>query len=152
MYQNCCDNGETMPSYYLQTLAGNAYSTDWDFSRYVPDMMIINLGTNDFNHDSGPAWEANFSATYVEFVANATARYKKPALPIFVAQGPMNCGAALNGSLQVTIKAINAAGGKATYLNMCGPPNDGCGGHPGVLGHQGMFNLALPQIKAVMNW
>ena len=43
MYQNCCDNGETMPSYYLQTLAGRAYSTDWDFSRYVPDMMIINL-------------------------------------------------------------------------------------------------------------
>jgi hypothetical protein len=67
MYENCCDNGETMPSYYLQTLggaaqgksgrggassavsrlptpAGNAYSTDWDFLRYVPDMMLINLG------------------------------------------------------------------------------------------------------------
>jgi len=81
MYVNCCDNGETMPSYYLQTLAGRAYSTDWDFARYVPDMMIINLvspyllpppllpppllfshsplrppsgmqGTNDFGHDS----------------------------------------------------------------------------------------------------
>lgn len=44
MYENCCDNGETMPSYYLQTLGWNAYVSDWDFSRYVPDMMIINLG------------------------------------------------------------------------------------------------------------
>lgn len=33
-----------MPSYYLQTRGGTAYSNDWDFSRYTPDMMIINLG------------------------------------------------------------------------------------------------------------
>ena len=45
MYANCCDNGETMPSYYLQTRGGNAYATDWDFTRFVPDAMIINLGT-----------------------------------------------------------------------------------------------------------
>jgi len=141
-----------VPSYYLQTLAGRPYSTDWDFTRYVPDMMLINLGTNDFGHDSGPSWEAAFSATYVNFVANATARYNKPTLPIFVAQGPMNCGPQLNASLHVAIDAINAAGGRATYLDMCGPPNDGCGGHPGVVGHQQMYQMALPQIKAVMGW
>ena len=44
MYVNCCDNGITMPSLYLQTRGGTSYSTDWDFSRYTPDMMIINLG------------------------------------------------------------------------------------------------------------
>ena len=44
MYENCCDSGEKMPSYYLQTLGGTPYATDWDFSRFVPDMMLINLG------------------------------------------------------------------------------------------------------------
>ena len=44
MYENCCDSGETMPSYYLQTRGGNAYATDWDFGRFVPDAIIINLG------------------------------------------------------------------------------------------------------------
>ena len=44
--QNCCDNGITMPSLYLQTRGGTAYSTDWDFTRFVPDAIIINLGTN----------------------------------------------------------------------------------------------------------
>jgi len=39
MYQNCCDSGEKMPSYYLQTLAGNAYSTDWSFPA-APDLML----------------------------------------------------------------------------------------------------------------
>lgn len=43
MYENCCDNGETMPSYYLQTRGGSAYATDWDFSRFVPDALVINL-------------------------------------------------------------------------------------------------------------
>ena len=128
MYENCCDNGETMPSYYLQTLGGRAYTTDWDFSRFTPDMFICNLGTNDFGHDSGPAWEAAFSATYAAFIHNVTTRYNRPKLPIFVAQGPMNCRAPLNASLQVAIAAINAAGGNAHYLNLCGPPNDGCGG------------------------
>jgi lysophospholipase L1-like esterase len=152
MYQNCCDNGETMPSYYLQTLAGKAYSTDWDFTRYVPDAIIINLGTNDFGHDSGPAWEAAFTSTYVQWVQNATTRYGNPKLPIFVSQGPMNNGAPLYNALQSAIKTINAAGGAATYLDMRGPPNDGCGGHPGVAGHMGMFEMAQPVIKAVMGW
>ena len=163
MYVNCCDNGETMPSYYLQTRGGTAYSNDWDFSRYTPDMMIINLGeapratpppsflpshsaqprrvalltprrfsahtpgpgagTNDFGHDSGPSWEAAFSATYVSFVLNATQmHYKQPKMPVFVAQGPMNNGAPLHDALQVAIAAINQAGGK---LVPCGAARRG---------------------------
>ncbi len=35
-----------MPSYYLQTRGGTPYSTDWDFTRFVPDAILINLGTN----------------------------------------------------------------------------------------------------------
>jgi len=152
MYQNCCDNGETMPAYYLQTLGGDHYTMDWDFTRYVPQAMIINLGTNDFGHDSGPIWEKAFTDTYVDFVFNATRRYKQPKMPIFVAQGPMNCNANLNNSLHNAIQMINAGGGNAYYLNVCGPPNDGCGGHPGVVGHFEMFEQARPVIAKVMGW
>lgn len=141
-----------MPSLYQQTLGSAAYVFDWDFSRWIPDMVLINLGTNDFGHDSGPAWEAAFTATYVQFVANATARYHAPKLPIFVAQGPMNCGAPLKAALEKAISGINGAGGNAHFLDVCGPPNDGCGGHPGVRGHRGMFEMAQPQIAAVMGW
>ena len=44
--------------------------SDWDFARFVPDMMLINLGTNDFGHDAGPAWEANFSRAYTKVGAS----------------------------------------------------------------------------------
>lgn len=110
------------------------------------------VGTNDFGHDSGPSWEAAFSATYVDFVVNATTRYNKPAMPVFVAQGPMNNGANLKNALDVAIAAINAKGGNAVYLDLRGPPNDGCGGHPGVQGHAGMAAMAIPAIGAVMGW
>ena len=32
--------------YWRQTLAGTNVS-DWDFTRFVPDMVIVNLGSND---------------------------------------------------------------------------------------------------------
>ena len=55
MYRNCCDNvGEVLPDYWRQTFAGTNAS-DWDFSRFIPDMLLINLGTNDFGYDGGTA-------------------------------------------------------------------------------------------------
>ena len=117
-----------------------------------PPPLSLLPQTNDFGHDSGPAWEANFTRTYVEFVLNATARYKSPKLPIFVGQGPMNNGQPLFNALAAAIAGINAAGGNAQFLDMRGPPNDGCGGHPGVLGHKGMFDLAQPVIAKAMGW
>lgn len=153
MYENCCDHGERMPSYYLQTLAGESYSTDWDFSRWAPDALIINLGTNDFIHDNGTEWEDAFVATYVEFVLNVTkTHYNAPKMPVFLAQGPMNNNAPLFNSLANATALINAAGGNAHYLDMRGPPCDGCGGHPGVQGHQQMAEMAIPQIAKVMGW
>ena len=56
----------------------DATNSTWDFDQFVPDLILINLGTNDFGHDSGPAWEANFSKTYTEWVLNATRIYKNP--------------------------------------------------------------------------
>merc|ERR1711957_892514 len=140
-----------MPPYWRQTLMGKPYSTDWDFSRYVPDMMIINLGTNDFGHYAGPAWAKNFSDIYTEFVLNVTRVYKAPKLPVFVAQGPGN-SSTLEAALKASIAAINVAGGNAIYLDLKGAPCDGCGGHPGVLGHEAMAAMAYPQIAKVMKW
>ena len=69
-----------------------------------------------------------------------------------LAQGNMNNGAPLHDALQVAASAINAAGGSATYLDMRAGPTDGCGGHPGVLGHAAMAAAAKPTIAAVMGW
>jgi len=152
MYENCCDKGPTMPFYYLQSVAGNNYARDWDFSRYVPDMMIINLGTNDFGHYGGPAWAKEFELTFSSFIKNVTLKYSRPRLPFFIAQGPMDCGVKLNTSLQNIVTSTTRAGFNTMYLNLCGPPNDGCGGHPGVVGNAMMTKQAIPVIASVMGW
>jgi hypothetical protein len=36
MFRNCCDPGEKMPAYWLQTLGGGNHTADWDHSRFVP--------------------------------------------------------------------------------------------------------------------
>ena len=46
-------------------------------------------------------------------------------MPVFLGQGPMNNGAPLNKALTAVIAGVNAAGGKASYLDMRGPPTDG---------------------------
>jgi hypothetical protein len=47
----------------------------------------------------------------------------------------MNNSDLLQNLLLSVIEEINAAGGNAHYLDTRVPPVDGCGGHPGVLGH-----------------
>jgi len=57
--------------------------------------------------------------------------------------------------LNATLAAVNQAktlGLNVNYINMYGPPNDGCAGHPGVQGHYGMFVQSRPVIASVLGW
>ena len=73
-------------------------------------------------------------------------------MPVFLGQGNMNNGEPLHDALLAAAAAINAAGGNATYLDIRFGPTDGCGGHPGVLGHAAMAKAAKPVIAQVMGW
>ena len=139
-----------MPAYWLQTLGGGNHTADWDPARFVPDMLLINLGTNDAPR--GGEDSKNFSDAYTAFVLHAVGVYRNPKLPVFVAQGPMNCAENLRIALSESIIAVNKAGGNAIYLNLCGPACDGCGGHPGQLAHAAMADMAIPAIAKRMGW
>ena len=153
MFRNCCDPGEKMPAYWRQTLGGGNHTANWDHSRFVPDVMVINLGTNDApSGAAGICPNKNFSDATTAFVLNAARVYRNPLLPVFLAQGPMNCGEQLRIALSESILAIKNGGGNAHYLNLCGPKCDGCGGHPGQVAHAAMAQLAIPQISAIMGW
>ena len=42
---------ETLPYYYRSSLGVDPYSTDWDFGRFTPDAVVVNLGEGE---DAGP--------------------------------------------------------------------------------------------------
>eukprot|EP01044_Picomonas_judraskeda_P008238 COSAG03_NODE_929_length_5276_cov_15.813599_6_plen_540_part_00 len=146
---------ETMYSYYRSTTGAGAapYATDWELARGNPSAVVINLGTNDWghNHDTGPAWEAAFSATLVSFMRNLTHWHQNPHLPIFAGVGPLTQRPAK--AIQVAVARFNVEGGNATFLNLdTGMGGDGCFGHPSPSGHRAMASLATPQIARVMGW
>jgi hypothetical protein len=70
------DMNETMPELYERTLT-NDPALAWDFTRYVPDVVVINLGTNDF---SAPIQGADFIADYVGLLDQVRVSYPSTAI------------------------------------------------------------------------
>jgi hypothetical protein len=90
MLLNCDGTKDNMPMYYQRTFAGrpatDAAST-WGFPT-VPNLLIINLGTNDM-HNESPTFDVELTHQFVSFWQNTTARYKAPQLPVALLYGPM---------------------------------------------------------------
>ncbi|MEZ0295012.1 MAG: SGNH/GDSL hydrolase family protein [Candidatus Methylacidiphilales bacterium] len=74
----------SLPDLYDRVLP-NPLEPRWDFTSWTPDVVIINLGTNDFR--GGNPDQETWSNAYVEFIRQVRARY--PKAPIYVAQGSL---------------------------------------------------------------
>jgi hypothetical protein len=146
---NCCDNNATMKTVWNYAIPGDP-TTVVPAEDFVPDLVAINIGTNDQNHWKGNAtWAAEFIATYTDLLVNMTARWGNPGLPFFLGAGPITLDYA--PLVQGVIAAARARGLKSlTFVNYT-TELDGCG-HPGWVGHQQMFEIAQPIVAQVMGW
>lgn len=84
-------SGPTMPLQWkfaapLQQYADSNTAATWDFKRYVPNAVIIGLGTNDFAPGVPP--EADFVKAYVDFVKDIKTKYGA-GTPVVLLHGPM---------------------------------------------------------------
>jgi lysophospholipase L1-like esterase len=74
VYRNYSDGaGELAPAFYEDTLPDDAAAPPWDFSRYAPDVVVVNLGTNDFS-PPGPD-HAAYRAAYAGFLRQIRAHH-----------------------------------------------------------------------------
>lgn len=76
--------GEAMPALYPRTLPDQETPL-WDFSVFEPEVIVVNLGTNDFS--PGGVDREKFRTAYAEFVASLRAR--SPQATLILAVGPM---------------------------------------------------------------
>jgi len=74
----------TIPEIYDRTLP-DKHDSKWDFDAYKPEVILINLATNDFGQ--GNPDEAGWVKAYHEFVAHL--REKNPDATIYLALGSM---------------------------------------------------------------
>ncbi len=61
---------ETVPFYYDKTakLSDGTVFENWDFNRFSPDIIVINLGTNDCGYCSDEQKMTEFYNAYIEFL------------------------------------------------------------------------------------
>ncbi|HWA86474.1 MAG TPA: SGNH/GDSL hydrolase family protein [Opitutus sp.] len=97
---------DSMPPVYPHTFYLRPGS-DWDYHHFIPDVVCLNLGTNDFS-TTGVNVD-KFVATYADFLKMLLAHY--PDARIVVLQGPMNNSPELKTALH---DAIGKLGGPAS--------------------------------------
>ncbi len=150
LYQNYGgDKVEVMPELYRRTLPGR--KNRWDFQAWTPDVVVINLGTNDF---SGAVNKKAFSDAYRSLVGSIRQNY--PNAFIFCAIGPLNLKP--GKYIRNIVKQFNAGGDRdIVYLEF--PRQDirknGIGGdnrHPSLKTHAAMAEQLTQEIRGKLGW
>lgn len=141
---------EPLPQVYDRLLA--AEPTAWDFS-WQPDVVVINLGTNDFSTDNDPP-EGVFVPAYVELLAHLRAVYPD-AFILAVAPSLYGAEVALvAGYLQSAVDQRHLAGDTEVGFADINVQwiGSGCDGHPTLATHAGMAMRLTSELQAQLGW
>jgi lysophospholipase L1-like esterase len=147
----------TLPDIYSFTLpyvepdAGPP--STWDFATWVPDAVVINLGTDDYA-TGNPAPDQTFEEAYLAFLQRVRASY--PDAYILCTNGPMLTEpdySAAAGYIQEAIAAMSDA--NVAYLAFPAQEPDageGCDGHPGQATHEAMAEELTTALQRALGW
>ncbi|HEX3694707.1 MAG TPA: SGNH/GDSL hydrolase family protein [Polyangia bacterium] len=143
---------DPLPIYYDRTLPERADS-HWDFSQWQPQVVVINLGTNDFSTAVDPT-PAQFSTAYQTFLQHIRSKY--PTALILCTVAPLLGGSDLT-TARAAIDAAVAATGDANIKSFTMDPTDpadgyGCDYHPSVKTHQKMAAVLTAKLKTELGW
>ncbi|HVU00307.1 MAG TPA: SGNH/GDSL hydrolase family protein [Polyangiaceae bacterium] len=143
---------EAMPALFARALPTDPKSR-WDFS-FVPDAVIVNLGTSDF-HKGDPG--RRFVTAYERFVSQLRERY--PQAYLFVLIGPMLTGQSLQRAREYLDEVVHdrQTRGDARIRHIRVPPQEprnglGCYRHPTVETHRLMGEDLAAEMRAVLRW
>jgi lysophospholipase L1-like esterase len=150
----------SMPALWTRTLPEKDGSR-WDFARYQPDAVIINLGTNDIAMTT-PDWSP-FAAAYLGFVRDVRARYPRALIlcvlgPMLTDTWPEDRKALTTARAGITgaVAALTAEGDAAVaFLELApqdGSTGFGCDWHPSVATHARMARDLEAALRARLGW
>jgi lysophospholipase L1-like esterase len=168
-----------MPQVYdllLPQLTDTSAANTWDTTKWVPDAVVVALGTNDFSPGDNPALTAPgtpatarplmdvgaFVTAYVAFVDQLRAYY--PSAHIFAMGSPMlvddwptaglyKSRTDLENALTMIQDHYATAGdAKVHKVSIAKVPGTGCGTHPGVAEHQAVAATLEAAIKTALAW
>jgi lysophospholipase L1-like esterase len=129
-------------------------SVNWDFTRFVPELIVINLGTNDSSYcGNDSARQADFAAGYLTFLKHV--REKNPNATILCTLGIM--GDILYPSIEGAVNQYSRETGDTNIKCMkfdAQLSSDGYGAswHPSPITHTKAAEKLTAEIKQLMGW
>ena len=145
---------------YDRTLAEDAAST-WDFSSWSADVVLIDLGTNDFA--SGDPGASTFTAAYRALVAKVRSHY--PSAHIYCEIGPMLSDSYPVGASSLTkartyitsvVSALNGGGDTKVHLlefaEQVSSDGYGCDYHPSRVTQRKMADVVVAAVRKDTGW
>ena len=152
---------QTIPQYYTKHgFSYGAYgsriaaSTKWDFTGYTPDLIVINLGTNDDSYTQNDTEkQEEYCTAYVEFLKKI--RENNPDAKILCTLGIM--GDRLYPYVEKAVYDYTEATGDTNITSMkfdVQSPDDGYAAdwHPTQATHTKASAKLVEKIKEIMNW
>lgn len=145
---------DAMPALYDRTLFYDSIPL-WDYSRYTPQVICINLGTNDTSQDRYDT--SRMETAYKTFVRHIRTKY--PEAKIVLLSGSMLSGkplADVKAAMDRAVAALRADGEKEVYrFDMS--PQDGSLGyganyHPSLRQHDRMATELTAFLRTLMQW
>jgi len=156
---------DPVPAIYDRVIADDPSST-YDFADYTPDVVVINLGTNDFsNDDQGNPVDpgAAYVSAFVDFAAVVRQRY--PQAWIVLALSPMLSDSYPAGAMHRTLERqylqevvstrTTAGDDRISFLEIDEQDDAdgyGCDYHPSEATQQIMAEALAARIRELTGW
>lgn len=124
----------------------------YDYQAYVPNLVVINLGTNDFSPTAIPFVE-QYVGTYIKLIESIKLRYGDiPVLCITPHSANVYLKAALNELRDKMLYTNNVYMANCLERIVSDKCDLGASSHPN---YQGQYKIAMsliPQISTIMDW
>jgi hypothetical protein len=153
MFRHCCGGKINIPEIFPSTLGSDANSPIWNFSSWVPDAVVINLGTNDRLEQDKGSRDLKYMEVYYNFVLNIT-RWYGDATRIFLGCGPMSNEYCEHVHKVIARLLRNTNALKVHFLdhrNLMDQSNSCCN-HPNTAGDEALARVATRLIGETMKW
>jgi lysophospholipase L1-like esterase len=146
-------NGKTdeyqLPQYYGMAIPDTAHPVAWKQKDYAPDLILVAIGTNDFNQ--GIPDHVPYVTAYTAFVR--TLLRDHPHAQVALTEGAILDGekkAALTAYIAETIKRVKDKRVHAVPSEH--HPGDAVDGHPTTPQHAEMARELAPPLRTLMGW
>ncbi len=139
---------EVVPKYFNRALYKT--NTMYRFNQPDPDVVIINVGTNDYAMNVS---DANYYSSYMDFIANIRKKYPQTYVVLTTCGGTYK---ALN-TLQTVVERRQSQYNDKNIGVFAAVIEDtngayGSDGHPSVYGHKQLSIQLIEYLRNIMNW